>query len=141
MDRTPEYPFIVEVPGPAYWIKFAKGHPWVTLRDLAQHGNADLLAALIKKAMGEPPKPPGGPGEGNGDSPLWWEPPFKKGDLVIHTLFPDLGTMMIVEIFLRMLPESKKLIWVATAVYRVADGTGYQELTDFAANFRRAEGE
>ncbi len=138
-DKTPSYPIIVNPKPNEYWIKIKLDHPWVSVEAIG--GDTGLLAEVIKKAMGEPPHPPGGPGEHNGDSPLWYDPPFKRGDLVTYLGYPIVGKMMVADLWLKMLPESKKLVWMVEAVYKIPPDTQYKHLKDFSANFKKVEEE
>lgn len=133
-DKEPEYPYIIEAPGQRYFIKVNRERPWVQIEALA--GERELLQEIIKKASGlNPPTPPGGE-EGNGDDHDWYDPPFKPGDKVIHLQSENLGKMLVSDVWLRVLPNMKKLVWWVVAVYRT--GNTFDEMRDFAANFKKA---
>lgn len=132
-DEEPDYPYIIEAPGKRFFVKVNRERPWIQIEALAEE--RELLQEVIKKAAGlYPPTPPSGE-EGNGHDHDWFDPPFKPGDQIIYLQNESLGKMLVSDIWLRMLPESKKLVWWVIAVYR--SGNTFDEMRDFAENFKK----
>jgi hypothetical protein len=134
-DTEPSYPFIIEAPGQKFWIKISKERRWLSIE--AFEGDIEFLNALIQQFMGKGPPPPEG-NDGNGNGHNWYDPPFKSGDLAVYLPRESLGSLLVSDIWLRYLPEIKQFVWWVVAVHRIQGGGGFEEIVDFAVNFKKA---